>query len=173
MFSCGICETFKNSGGCFWKHVTYYYILKNCIGHKLAISNIVWYSIEFVVNLMMRHETWAWCGMTLRGMSKQQKRVAESKKYCWCCIILIRIDNIISRNIQNNFQNLLFKKLLAQSGSQTDIFWKICLPADTLLLPKTARQVLRSTTAWRKKKLSFKLIKWGVMETDLKRTSFK
>ena len=24
VFSCGICETLKNSGGCFWKHVTYY-----------------------------------------------------------------------------------------------------------------------------------------------------
>ena len=28
VFSCGIHETFKNSGGCFWKHVTYYYIIK-------------------------------------------------------------------------------------------------------------------------------------------------
>ena len=40
--SCGICETFKNSGGCFWKHVTYY-VIKNYVGH--------------IVNPMMRHET--------------------------------------------------------------------------------------------------------------------
>ena len=41
------------------------------------------------------------------------------KQYCSCCIILIRIDTILSKNIQNNFQNLLFKKLLTQSGNQT------------------------------------------------------
>ena len=41
VFSCGICETLKNSGGCFWKHVTYYDILKNYPGHKLAIFNAV------------------------------------------------------------------------------------------------------------------------------------
>ena len=40
VFFCGICETFKNSGGCFWKHVTYYYV-KNYAGHKLAILNTV------------------------------------------------------------------------------------------------------------------------------------
>ena len=39
VFSCGICETFKNSGGCFWKHLTYYYVIKNYVGHKLAIFN--------------------------------------------------------------------------------------------------------------------------------------
>ena len=31
------------------------------------------------------------------------------------------------------FQNLLFKKLLAQSGDQTDIFWRFYSPADTLV----------------------------------------
>ena len=41
VFSCGICETFKNSGGYFWKHLTYYYIIKNYLGHKLAIFNAV------------------------------------------------------------------------------------------------------------------------------------
>ena len=48
----------------------------------------------------------------------------------------------LSKNIYNNFQNLLFKMLLAQSGNQTDIFWKFYSPADTLWLPKTIRQVL-------------------------------
>ena len=38
------------------------------------------YSIAFIVNLMMRHETRAWCGMTLRGTSRQQKRVPEMKR---------------------------------------------------------------------------------------------
>ena len=41
VFFYGICETFKNSGGCFWKHVTYYYIIKNYVQHKLAIFHAV------------------------------------------------------------------------------------------------------------------------------------
>ena len=32
------------------------------------------YSIAFIVNLMMRHETWAWCGVTLRGRNMCLKR---------------------------------------------------------------------------------------------------
>ena len=38
------------------------------------------YLIAFFVNLMMRHETQAWCGVTLRGMSRQQKHVPETKR---------------------------------------------------------------------------------------------
>ena len=38
-----------------------------------------------------------------------------------------------------------FKKLLAQLGDQTDIFWKFYSPTDTLWLPKTVRQVLGYT----------------------------
>ena len=37
----------------------------------------------------------------------------------------------------NNFQNVLFKKFLAQLGDQRDIFWKFYLTADTLWSPKT------------------------------------
>ena len=37
------------------------------------------YSIAFIVNPMMRHETRA-CGVSLRGMSRQQKRVPETKR---------------------------------------------------------------------------------------------
>ena len=58
-------------------------------------------------------------------------------KYYSYCIILIRIDTILSKNIKNKFQNLLFKKLFTQLGDQADIFWKFYLPADTLWLPKT------------------------------------
>ena len=71
----------------------------------------------------------------------------NEKRYCSCCILLIRIDTILSKNFQNNFQNLLFKKSLSQLGKQTDIFWKFYSPADTLWLPKTVRVVLRYTTA--------------------------
>ena len=45
----------------------------------------------------------------------------------------------------NSFQNLLFQKLLAQSGDQTDIFWKFYSPADTLWSPKTVGRVLGYT----------------------------
>ena len=31
--------TFKNSGGCFWKHTRYYYVIKIYVGHKLTIFN--------------------------------------------------------------------------------------------------------------------------------------
>ena len=68
------------------------------------------------------------------------------KKYCSCCIMLIRIDTILSENMQNSFQNLPFKKLLAQSGDQEDIFRKCYSPADTLWLPKTVERVLGYTT---------------------------
>ena len=56
--------------------------------------------------------------------------------------MLIRIDTILSKSNQNSFQNLLFKKLLAQLDDQTDIFWTFDSPADTLLLPKTHGRVL-------------------------------
>ena len=70
----------------------------------------------------------------------------NKKKYCSCCITLIRIDTILSKNIYNDFQNLLFRKLPVQSGDQTDIFWKFYLPTDIVWLPKTVRWVLGYTT---------------------------
>ena len=59
-----------------------------------------------------------------------------------CVRVLYYIDFFLSKNIWNNFQDLLFKKLLAQSGDQTDMFWKFYLPVDTLWLPKTVGRVL-------------------------------
>ena len=44
------------------------------------------------------------------------------------------------------FQNLLFKKLLTHSGSQSDIFLKFYTTTDTLWLPKTIRWLLGYTT---------------------------
>ena len=43
---------------------------------------------------------------------------------------------------------MLFKKLLAKSGDQTDIFWKFYSPADTLWLPKIVWRVLGYPTDW-------------------------
>ena len=67
------------------------------------------------------------------------------KQCCSCCIILIKIDTILSKNIYDNFQNLLFKKLLVWSGDQTDIFGKFYSTADTLWLPKAVGRVLGYT----------------------------
>ena len=53
-------------------------------------------------------------------------------------MVLIRIDTILSKNI-DNFLNLLLEKLLDQSGNQTDIFRKFYSLVDTLWLPKTVR----------------------------------
>ena len=69
---------FKNSCGCFWKHVTLLHN-KKLHRHKLAIFNALLYSIAFILNPMMRHEAWAWCGVTLRGMSRQKKHVPKTK----------------------------------------------------------------------------------------------
>ena len=52
---------------------------------------------------------------------------------------------VLSKNIWNSFQNLLFQKLLAQSGDQTVIFWKFYSPADTLWSAKSVGQVLDYT----------------------------
>ena len=112
VFFYGICETFKNSGGCFWKHVTYCYITKNYTGHTF-------YSIAYILT----DETWN-SSMMWRDFERIEQtadtRAWNRKKYCSCCIMLI-IDTILSKNIWNNFQNFPFKKLFTQSGNQTHI----------------------------------------------------
>ena len=60
----------------------------------------------------------------------------------------LRIDSMLSKNIQNNFQNLLFKKLVAHFGDQTDKSWEFYSPADTLCSSKTVRRVFSYTTAF-------------------------
>ena len=109
VFSCGICETFKNSGGCFWKHVTYYYG-----GHKLAIFNAVLFTLLHLLltrwwDMRLKHDVaWLW-----QEEADTRNVCRNKKKYCSYCITWIRIDPILSKNIYNNFQNLLFRKLLA------------------------------------------------------------
>ena len=70
------------------------------------------------------------------------------KQYCSCCIRLIRIDTILSKYIQNNFQNLLFKKLLAQLGDQTDIFCNFYLPVDTFGCTKASGECQVTPLPW-------------------------
>ena len=143
VFSCGICETFKDIGVCFWKH---YYGIKNYIGHKLAIFNAVIFTLLYLLLTWWRDMrlkcdvAWLW-----EEQADSRNICRNKKKYCSCCITFIRIDTILSKNIYNNFQNLLFRKLLTQWGNQTDICWKFYLPADILWLPKTVGRVLGYT----------------------------
>ena len=85
LFSCGICETFKNSGGCFWKHIT----LHNKI---LVIFNAV-LLLPLLLLLLRLLLTWWW------DMRLKHDANWNEKKYCSCCIILIRIETILSKNI--------------------------------------------------------------------------
>ena len=115
VFFYGICETFKNSGGCFWKHVTFYYRIKNYAG--LTFNSIVY---------ILTDETWN-SSMIWHDFERIEQTTDtcawNRKKYCSCCIMLI-IDTILSKNIWNNFQNFPFKKLCTHSSNQTDISWK-------------------------------------------------
>ena len=128
-----ICKTFKGSGGCFWKHVTYYYVIKNYIGHKLAIfSTVIFILWDLLLtrwwDMRLMHDVaWLW-----EEQADSRNLCRNKKKYCSCCITLIRINTILSKNIYNDFQNMLFRKLLIQLHDQTDIFWKFYLPADIL-----------------------------------------
>ena len=141
VFSCGICETFKNSGGCFWKHGTYYYV-----GHKLVIFNAVILTLLHLLltrwwDMRLKHDVaWLW-----EEQADSRNECQNKKKYCSCCITWIKNWYHFIKNIYN-FQNLLFRKLLAQLGNQTDIFWKFYSPADILWSPKTVGRVLGYTT---------------------------
>ena len=93
MFSCGICETFKNSGGCAWKHVTYYYV-----GHKLAIFNAVLFFLLHILltrwwDMRLKHDVaWLW-----EEQADSRNVCQHKKKYCSCCIIWIILDTILLR----------------------------------------------------------------------------
>ena len=123
VYSCGICKTFKGSGGCLWKHVTYYYVIKNYIGYKLAIFNTVIFTLLDLLltrwwDMRLKHDlVWLW-----EEQADSRNLCWNKKKYCSCCITLIRIDTILSKNIYNNFQNLLFRKLLVQSHAKQTYF---------------------------------------------------
>ena len=96
LFFCRTCETFKNNGGCIWKQVTYYYVIKNYVVSSSVLSI---YSIVFIANPMMRYETsMMWCDFE-RNEQPAETCVWNKKKYFTCCIILIRNDTILSQNI--------------------------------------------------------------------------
>ena len=141
VFSCGICETFKKNGRCFWKHATYYYV-----GHRLVTFNAVPFNLLHLLltrwwDMRLKHDVaWLW-----EEQADSRNECQNKKKYCSCCITWIKNWYHFIKNIYN-FQNLLFRKLLAQLGNQTDIFWKFYSPADILWSPKTVGRVLGYTT---------------------------
>ena len=80
VLSCGIGEAFKNSGGCFWKHVTYYYITKNYIGHKSAIFNaILLLLLLLLLHLLLNR----WWDMRLEhDVARLYEDRADSRNMC-------------------------------------------------------------------------------------------
>ena len=150
MFSFGICETFRDSGGCFWNQVTYYYVIKNYVGHKLAIFKAILFTLLHLLltqwwDMRLKHDVaWLW-----QEQAESRNVCQNEKKYCSFRITLIRIDTILSNwyhYIYNNIQNELFRKLLTQSATK-QTFWQFSLPADILWLPKTVGWVFGYTTA--------------------------
>ena len=93
VFSCGACETFKNSGGYFWKHVIYYYLW-----HKLIIFNAVLFTPLHLLltrwwDMRLKHDvTWLW-----EEQADSWNVCQNKKKYCSRCITWMRIDTILSR----------------------------------------------------------------------------
>ena len=69
----------------------------------------------------------------------------ERKEVLLMLYYTIRIDTILSKYIYNKVQNLLLRKLLAQSGDQTDMFCNFYSPTDIIWLPKTVVRVLGYT----------------------------
>ena len=81
------------------------------------------HSIGFIANPMMRHhETQASWSATLREMSRLQKLVPETKRSSHY--------TILSKFIQNKFQNCLFKKLLTQLDTKQTYFRNTHLQRD-------------------------------------------
>ena len=107
-----------NSGGYFWKQVTYYYV-----GHKLVIFNAALFTLLHLLltrwwDMRLKHDVaWLW-----EEQTDSRKECQHKKKYCSCCITWMKNGYHFIKNIYNNYQNLLFRKLLAQLGNQTDKF---------------------------------------------------
>ena len=67
----------------------------------------------------------------------------HEKKYCLCCITLVRIETISSKNIKHNFQNLLFKQLLTQSSDQQTYFGNITRACRRTLVAQKRRESVK------------------------------
>ena len=104
----------------WWLLLKTYYVIEKYVGHKLAIFITVPFTLLHLLltqwwDMRLKHDVaWLW------EVQADSRNVCRSKKkYCSWCITMIRIDTISSKNIYNNFQNLLFSKLLTQLNDQT------------------------------------------------------
>ena len=83
------------------ENTQHYYVIKNlCLGHKLAIFNAVLFTLLHLLltrwrDLRLEHDV----ARLLEEQADSRDVCRNEKKYCSCCIILIRIDTILSKNI--------------------------------------------------------------------------
>ena len=99
----------SGAGGCFWKQVTYYYVIKNYVGYKLAIFKAILFTLLHLLltqwwDMRLKHDVaWLW-----EEQPESRNVCQNEKKYCSFRITLIRIDTILSNwyhYIYNNIQN--------------------------------------------------------------------
>ena len=116
---------------------------KNYVGHKVAIFNAALFTLLHLLltrwwDMRLKHDVaWLW-----KEQADNRNMCQSKKKYCSCSITLIRIYTIVSKNIYNNFQNLVFRKLLAQSGDQTTYFGNFTCPQTYYGWPKPLGETL-------------------------------
>ena len=93
----------------------------------------------YCIYLKPKDETWDWSMMWCdieRNKQTTEMWAWNEKRYCLCCITLIRIDTILLKNIYNSFQNLLFKKLLASWATKQTYFENFTCPQTHFAHPK-------------------------------------
>ena len=119
-------ETFKDTffnrntfSGCFWS-----FLLSWCSLHFIW----KWHDCKNFTKLVSSD---FFLGFT--KLNPKPEKIYRKISVLECCIILIWTDTILSKNIWNNFQNLLFKKLLALSGDQTYIMEVLLTRRHTLV----------------------------------------
>ena len=96
------------------------------------------YSIAFIVNLMMRHETQAWCDMTLIGTGKQQKLVAEIKD-------VLFMQYYIDKNwsLSRIIFKICFSRSCSTSRATKQTYFDILLPHRHILVTQNRRASVR------------------------------
>ena len=103
--------------------------IKNYVGHKLAIFNAVlllflhllktqWWDMRLEYNVV-----WLW-----EERADSRNVYLKWKERLLLLYYIDKNDTILSKDIYYNFQNLLFKKLLAQSNSQQTYFGNFTRP---------------------------------------------
>ena len=148
VFSCGICETFKKNGRCFWKHATYYYV-----GHRLVTFNAVPFNLLHLLltrwwDMRLKHDVaWLW-----EEQADSRNMCQNKKKYCLCCIILIKTDTILS-----SISKIIFKICISGSCSPS---WATKQTYLEILLAR------RHTLVAQNRRGSVRLLHWQLLRRD-------